>query len=230
MVDWPDNTLVEQLPASAFTAAVIFSLSFLIVCNILLGRLSELRMAAVDSPLSYLLNMSMFCSRVIDFLAFFLPGESFSFRSCFLAMMHKRSQKHCTNTKENDRKNPSNAVYKSTREHICAAGQQWEKGCWGLPKHCACYPLSLCLCLSVPLTSWRTRMRPLGSLVRVGLTRVHSDFCSQLSRFCVDTHLHKSYNRERYVNRRIFLIFIIFPRRVYQNPGKPNTSIPRTPL
>ena len=72
------ETLVEQLPAPAFTAAIIFSLSFLIVCNVDSRRLSTLQTAAVDSSLSYLLRISIFCSRVIDFLAYFLPGTSFS--------------------------------------------------------------------------------------------------------------------------------------------------------
>ena len=67
-VDWPNNTLVEALPAPALKAEVIISLFFLIVRNVLSGRLSVLRMAAVDSPLSYSPNTSLFCSRVINFL------------------------------------------------------------------------------------------------------------------------------------------------------------------
>ena len=42
--------LVEAPPAPALKAVVILSLSFLIVHNVLSGRLSALRMAAVDSP------------------------------------------------------------------------------------------------------------------------------------------------------------------------------------
>ena len=88
MLDWPDDTFIAQLLAPAFMVAVIFSLSFLIVHNVDSGRLSELRMAAVDSPLSYFLKISTFYSNVIDFLAFSLPGVSLSLRSCFGAMMH----------------------------------------------------------------------------------------------------------------------------------------------
>ena len=43
MLDWPDDTLVEQLPAPAFTADIIFSLTFLMVHNVFLGRLTLLR-------------------------------------------------------------------------------------------------------------------------------------------------------------------------------------------
>ena len=68
-----------KLSAPTFTADVIFSLSFLIVRNILSGRLSTFLISAVNFPVSYLLNISIFCSRVIDFLAFFLPGASYSF-------------------------------------------------------------------------------------------------------------------------------------------------------
>ena len=80
---------------------------------------------------------------------------------------------------------------------------------------------------SIPLTSRRTRMRPLGSLVLVGFTRGCSDFFSRLSLFCVDSHA--SYNHECNVNRTIFLIFIIFLRCIYPKPRKPNTCISRTP-
>ena len=86
MLDWPDDTFIEPLPAPAFTAAIIFSLSFLMVHNSDSGRLSAFLMAAVDSPLSYLL-ISIFCS-VIDFLAFFLLGASLALRSCFGTMIH----------------------------------------------------------------------------------------------------------------------------------------------
>ena len=48
-------------------------------------------MAAVDSPLSYLFKISIFCSKVIDFLDFFLQGASLALRSCFGTMMHKQS-------------------------------------------------------------------------------------------------------------------------------------------
>ena len=79
MLDWPGDTLAEQLPAPDFTAAVIFSLSFLMVQNVDSGRLSSLRMAAVDSPQSYLLKISIFCSMMINFLAFSCQERPFHF-------------------------------------------------------------------------------------------------------------------------------------------------------
>ena len=91
MLDWPDDTFVKPLPAPAFTDAVIFSLSFLMVLNVDSGRLGAFLMVAIDSPPSYLLKMPIFCSKVIDFSAFFLPGASLALRSRFGAMMHKRS-------------------------------------------------------------------------------------------------------------------------------------------
>ena len=42
---------------------------------------------------------------------------------------------------------------------------------------------------SGPFMSRHTRMRMFGSVVLVGLTRLCSDFCSRLSRLCVDFHL-----------------------------------------
>ena len=49
----------------------------------------------------------------------------------------------------------------------------------------------------------------LGKLVLTSLTRVRSDFRSQLSWFCVDSHFDASLNRERDVNRPFF--FLILP-------------------
>ena len=115
MLDWPDDTFVEQLPTPAFTAAVIFSLSFLMVHNVDLGGSSTLQMAAVNFPPSYLLKIAIFCSKVIDFRAFFLPGASLALTPHFGAMMHKRSLHK--NTQEDDRENTNNAQ-KSIREQM----------------------------------------------------------------------------------------------------------------
>ena len=74
-------------------------------------------------------------------------------------------------------------------------------------------PPSLHLRHSVPLTSQCPRMRPLGSLVLVGFTRVPLDFFFfRLSQFCVDCHLHSSYNSERDVNRTIFFNVYYFSK------------------
>ena len=94
MVDWPDDTLVEQLPAPAFTAALIFSLSFLIVCNMDSARLSAFLMAAVDSP---------------------LWGHDAQ-RSL------KKKKNHCKNTKEDDRENVNKAAYEHKRKRIRGRG------------------------------------------------------------------------------------------------------------
>ena len=113
----------------ALKAAVIFSLSFLTVCNTLSRRSSVLRMSAVYAPLLYLLRISIFCSMVMDFLDFFLPEASFSLRSRFGAMMHKKKKKkkHCTNTNEDDRENTNNVAYMSTRGHVYVVVAQREK-------------------------------------------------------------------------------------------------------
>ena len=58
--------------------------------NVDSGRLSVFLMMAINSLL-YLLKIFIFCSKVIDFLAFFLPGASLALRSHFGAMMHKLS-------------------------------------------------------------------------------------------------------------------------------------------
>ena len=168
---------------------MIFSLSFLMVCSMVSERLSALRMAAVDSPLLYLLKMSFFCSMVIDVLDFFLPKLSFLLRSHFGAMMHnnhkkkkkkerkKKHKKHCANTKEDDRENTNNAAYKNTRGHIHAIAAEREKGCCAAdPSASLVNTPSPCLPHSIPLTSWHTRMRPLGSLMLVGFAWVRSDF------------------------------------------------------
>ena len=72
-------------------------------------------------------------------------------------------------------------------------------------------PPSPCLRHSVPLMSQHTQLRLLVSLVLVGLPWLRSDLFSW---FCVDSHLHVLYNRERNVNRIIFVIFIVFLRCV----------------
>ena len=89
-VDCPNDTLVAEAPAPASKAARIFSLSFLIVHNVDSGMLTASVMALVDSPLSYLLIISTFCSIVHVFLLIFLArGASFLLKSHLGAVMHK---------------------------------------------------------------------------------------------------------------------------------------------
>ena len=173
MLDWPDDTFAEQLPAPAFTAAVIISLSFLMVRNVDSGRLSTLRMAAVDSPLLYLLKISIFCSKVINSLAIFLPRASLSLRSHFGA---RCTNDHCTNCAKTLR-------WTRTREHVHAAGRTArERRLRETHTSCLLHPLP-------PPKSQSTRLRTLGSVVLVGLTWLCSDFCSWLSQLYVDFHL-----------------------------------------
>ena len=90
-VDCPDDTLVAEAPAPALKAAMIFSLSFLIVRNVNSGRLSARLM---DFPLSYLLIILTFCAIVIVFLLIFMAGGvSFLLKSRLGAMMHKGHKK-----------------------------------------------------------------------------------------------------------------------------------------
>ena len=56
--------------------------------------------------------------------------------------------------------------------------------------------------VTVSPISQRTRMRMLGSVVLVGLTRLCSDFCSWLSRLYVDFRLHAP-------EKRAYLILVV---------------------
>ena len=124
MINWPDDTLVEQLPAPAFTIAGIFSLSFLIIRNIDSGGLSALRMVDVNSPLSYLLKISICYPRVIDFLTFFLPGAFFSLGSCFGATIHMIiAQKKHKITAKTLRRTIENANYVREHKRTCLHGR-----------------------------------------------------------------------------------------------------------
>ena len=167
-------------------------------------------MVTVDSPLSYLLKISIFCSRVID-LAFFLPGASFSPWSCFGAMLHKRSLhkkalNHCTNTKEDDRQNTNNAQYvqEHKRTRLRGTNNSGRRDAESDPSSALVTPLppptsvSL-LRRSVPPTSRCTQIRTFGFVVIVGLTRLRSDFRSRLSWFCVDFHRRAPKNCVGYI-------------------------------
>ena len=79
--------------------------------------------------------------------------------------------------------------------------QQREKECWETPTHWCLLTPSPRLRHSVPPTSRCTLMRTFGSVVLVGLTRLCSDVCSRLSRFCIDFHLRAPENRVYLITR-----------------------------
>ena len=96
--------------------------------------------------INFKMKIAFFCSKVIDFLAFFLPGASLSLRSCFGAMTHKRSLQKIT--KKNNRE--TQKQHTRARENTCMwQAEQREKGDRERPMHLACYPPSPCLCNSV---------------------------------------------------------------------------------
>ena len=197
-LDWPNDTLVEALPAPALKAAIVFSSYFWISLNVDSSRCNAFPMVAVDSPLLYLLIMSTFFSRVIVFLVCLLQEERpFHFWSCFGGMMNYNSQ----TLRRTIERTHNNAQVHATTCLLATSGatRRRERRTWdtGDPSTTLLlfpfqvFPLPP-LRHSISLTSRPTWECLLGWLVAVGMTRKRSFriFCTfyilwRLTLWCV---------------------------------------------